>query len=53
MAVTAFAEDAAVAHVHVPAGEPVWNWAEDCSACTAVFTCADCGETFSCDAAVA
>lgn len=53
LTLTAFAEDAAGAHVHVPAGNPVWDWAEDCSACTAVFTCADCGETFSCDAVVA
>ena len=44
--------DAGQEHVHVPAGDPEWNWAEDYSACTAVFTCVDCGETFTCDAAV-
>ena len=50
--VTAFAEDAAGEHVPVPAGPPAWNWAEDHSACTVVFTCADCGETFTVDADV-
>ena len=49
---TAFAEDAAGQHVPVPAGNPTWNWAEDHTACTAVFTCADCGEIFTLDAAV-
>ena len=49
---TAFAEEAAGRHVHVPAGDPTWNWAADHSACTAVFTCADCGEPFALDAAV-
>ena len=34
-------------HVHVPAGEPAWHWSENDTACTAVFTCAVCGETFS------
>ena len=49
---TAFAEDVPGEHVHVPAGDPTWNWAEDYTACTAVFTCADCGETFTVNATV-
>ena len=38
--------------VHVPAGDPEWNWSEDHASCTAVFTCAECGETFTREATV-
>ena len=55
-----FAEDAASGsssseepgHCHIPAGDPVWNWSSDYTACTTVFTCADCGEPFSREALV-
>ena len=53
MTFPAFATDGAdPAHTHVPADNPVWNWAEDYSACTVTFTCADCGKTFTQDAVV-
>lgn len=37
---------------HVYADGPVWEWSSDHAVCSAVFTCADCGETLSLKAAV-
>ena len=37
---------------HTLQGEPVWTWANDYSTASAAFTCSECGETQTFDAAV-